>query len=304
NMKRIIRSSLLLLLLGCGEKEFKPDLGGWQTYTHPARRVHLEIEGRQKTLQLPGDERVTYRYAQWAKVKPEILLVQLAQTDSCVDYQLVAVDTTGVIVDTVYTAPPNTPVNFKLAPNDSLLLLKTYNDNCADESYNFKYTFYNRYTKTALPDTIVVGNARGIPLPETVWSPDAKKVIIAEQFGNRIRAFAYELTTKDTTYIDKASNFIWSPIDNNIVAYIKEYSIYTKNMATGEEELIYEGKRKRSVADFRWSPHGDFLMINIYSYILNIDKPMFRRSTIIYFSLADKTESKVFLDERKIDTWK
>lgn len=302
-MKRIIGSVLSILILIACEKEFEPELKGWQAYTHPARRVYIEINGRKKTLQLPGDESITYRYAQWAKHR-EILLVQLSSNKNCADYQLIAADTTGAIVDTIYTAPPNTPINFKLAPNDSLLLLKTYIDNCTDESENFRYTFYNRYSHKALSDTITVDNARGIPLDETVWSPDSRKVIISEWFGMVVRAFVYDLVTKDTVYIDQGSNFTWSPSDNNLVAYIKDHSIYTKNIATGEEELIYEGRKKRSVRSFRWNPTGDFLMMTINSYILNVEKPMFRRSTIIYFSLADKRESKVFLDERRIDTWR
>ena len=289
--------------MGCGQK-FEPDLRGWKAYTIPARPlVHLEIDGRVKTLELPGDGLIGYRFAQWTKFQDRILLTQVSKTERCYDYQIISIDTTGTIVDTVYTAPANTPVNFKLAPNDSLLLLKTYDDNC-DESDHYKYTFYNRYLKTGLPDTIFVGNARGILLPETVWSPDSKKVIIAKWAGLITEAFTYDLVTKDTTYIDEGNNFVWSPTENNLVAYVKDFSIYTRNIATGEKALVYQGTRKKSVKDFRWNPNGDFLMIHIRGYFLNIEAVMLGKSEHIYLSMKDKRESKVFHNDQVIHTWK
>ena len=192
----------------------------------------------------------------------------------------------------------------KLAPNDSLLLLKTYDDNCADYSEHYRYTFYNRYLKTGLSDTVTVGNARGILLQETVWSPDSKKVILSEWAGGEIHAFIYNLTTKDTTYIESGSNFLWSPSDNNLVAYIKDYSIYTRNIQTGDRKLIYQGKRKKSVTGFRWNPSGDFLMIYVKGYLLNVEAPPLQTHRIIYLSMPDQRESEVFYREQRIDTWK
>ena len=302
-MKKILLPALVLILFGC-DREFEPELTGWKAYTVPSQPlIHLTIDGRETTIKLPGDERIGYRFAQWTKFEDHLLLTQLIKTERCYDYQIISIDTTGAIIDTIYTAPPNTPLNFKLAPNDSLLLLKTYSDNC-DESDHYRYTFYNRYLKTALPDTITVGNARGILLPETVWSPDSKKVIISQWAGRRAEAFTYDLATKDTTYIDKGSNFIWSPSDNDLVAYIKDYSIYTMNMKTREKELIYEGKRKKGVTGFRWNPTGDFLMIYIQSYLLSIESGPLQRHTILYLSMPDKIESSVFYKEQRIGTWK
>ena len=302
-MKKILPLTYFLILVGCG-KEFEPELSGWKAYTVPARPlVHLDMDGRETTIKLPGDEGIGYRFAQWTKFQDQILLTQIIKTETCYDYQIISIDTAGVIIDTIYTAPPNTPVNFKLAPNDSLLLLKTYDDNCV-ESDHYKYSFYNRYLNTAFADTIAVGNARGILLQETVWSPDSKKVIISEWSGRQEEAFTYDLATKDTTYIDKGGNFVWSPSDKNLVAYLKDYSIYTKNIDTGEKELIYEGKSRRSVTRFRWSPNGGFLMIYLKSYFLNVEAPPLQRHTIIYLSLPDKIESEVFYREQRLDTWR
>jgi WD40 repeat protein len=302
-MKKIL-IPIILILLGC-ERKFEPELRGWQAYTLPGHApIQLVIEGQEKTVELPGDNKVRYRYAQWTKFQHQILLVQLLKTERCDDYQLIAIDTTGAIVDTIYTPPPNTPINFKLAPNDSLLLLKTYHDDCEYETENFKYTFYNRHSKTALPDTIAVGNARAIPLRETVWSPDSRKVIIPKWSGRRVEAFTYNLATKDTTYIDIGTNFIWSPTDNNLVAYIKDHSIYTMNVETGKKEIIYGGHKKKSATDFRFNPSGDYLMIHVGGYLLNVEAPPLHTDRIIYFSLKDKTESRFFYDGQRIDTWK
>jgi hypothetical protein len=294
---------LLLILNGCGK--FEPELKGWKAYTLPGKPlVHLEIDGRETTVGIEGNQRITYRYPQWTKFEDHILLAQVIKTERCYDFQIITIDTTGAIIDTVYTAPSNTPINFKLAPNDSLLVLKTYNDDCEEDSENFKYTFYNRFTKQKLSDTISVGNARGIPLLETVWSPDSKKVIISQWSGGVTKTFTYNLITKDTAYIDKGSNFIWSPTDNNLVAYIKDYSILTRNMETGEREVVYKGKKKKSATDFRWDPTGEYLMIQTAGYLLNVEAPPLQTHNTIYLSMKEKTLSKIFFGDQKIHTWK
>jgi hypothetical protein len=290
--------------MGCG-RTFEPDLKGWKAYTLPGKPlVHLDLDGRETTVGLQGDTGSVFRYPQWTHFKDHLLLTQIVKTQRCSDYQIIALDTTGDIVDTIYTAPANTPLNFKLAPNDSLLILKTYDDDCDEESGNFRYTFYNRYSKQHLSDTLEVGNARGIHFTENVWSPDSKKVIITEWFGHVTTASVYDLVTKDTTFIGNGSNFTWSPADNNLVAYIKDYSIYAKNIKTREEELLFEGKEKRSATNFRFNPNGDFLMIHVSDFLLNVNVPMLRSTKIIYFSMQDKIESKTFFDNQRIDTWK
>ena len=301
-MKRILLPVIALILLACG-REFEPELTGWRAYTLPGSvKVHLNIDGRETTITLPGRSNVRYRFPQWTKSRDRLLLVQMTKTGDCDDFQLIAIDTSGTITDTIYTAPPRTALNFKLAPNDSLLLLKTYDDDCQSLD-NFKYTFYNRYLKTALLDTIRTGSTRGLLIDETVWSPDSKNVILSAWSGSKAKAFTYNLVTKDTTYIDKGVNFLWSPTDNDMVAYIKDFSICTRNIKTGKKEILFQGKRKRSATDFRWNPQGDILMIHLQRYLLNVEAPPFQSHTIIYLSMKDKTESRTFLDDQRIDTW-
>jgi hypothetical protein len=303
-MKGILFSIAIMIMAGCGRK-FEPELKGWQAYTIPGRPlVHLEIDGREATVGTEQDPRITYRYPQWTKFNDQLLLTRIIKTERCFDFQIITIDTTGAVIDTIYTPPPNTAITFKLAPNDTLMLIKTYDDNCADDSGNFKYTFYNRFTKQKLSDTISVGSARGIPLLETVWSPDSKKVILSQWSGGATKAFTYNLITKDTAYVDKGSNFIWSPTDNNLVAYIKDYSIFTQNIETGEREEVYKGKKKKSVTDFRWNPTGEFLMIQTAGYLLNVEAPPLQTHNTIYLSMKDKTLSRTFFGDQKIHTWK
>lgn len=297
-------AALMLWFAGCGG-DFEPDLSGWQAYTRPGRqRVYLWLDGREKTVDLPGDESINYRFVQWTKKEDQLLVVQAQKTSACYDYRLVTIDTTGAILDTVYAGPPNTLLNFRLAPNDSLLLLKTYIDLCDGDPYRFRYTFMNRFTHEVLPDSLTVTDAAGIPLRESVWSPDSRRVIIPAWSGLASQAFVYDLDTRDTTWVDTGTNFLWSPSDGQLVTYIKNHSIYGFNLATGEKEVLYTGKKKRSVAEYRWNPGGTFLMIYVRSYLLNIEAPPLGRTSIICYSPAEERESEAFLGEKRVDTWR
>jgi hypothetical protein len=292
-----------LIVAACGS-EFEPDLSGWKVTAVPARPgIFFDLNGRERTLELPGGAGARYRYPQWIKAGSLVMLTQLLPADSCYNHQILTIDTAGVIVDTVYTAPPQTAINFKLAPNDSIMVIKSYYDNCV-EGRDYKYTFYNRFLKKGLPDTIHINNARGIPFEESVWSPDSRKVILSRRYNREVKAFVYDMITKDTANIDKGTNFVWSPTDTSRVFYIKDWSIYSMNISTGERELIFEGKQKRAAIAFRWSPRGDFLMIQLRRYLLNIKAPMTQSSTVLYYTLKDKTESDIHYTDLQIHSWK
>ena len=94
-----------------------------------------------------------------------------------------------------------------------------------------------------------------------------------------------------------------APIEN-LIAYIKDYSIYQMNLETGSKEIVYQGKRKKKVMNFRWSPDGDFLMIHIKGYLLNIESGMTSKPANIYLSMKDKSESSIFYHDERIQTWK
>lgn len=295
-------AALWLLVAGCGS-DFEPEIKGWRAFAMPGRpRVRMDINGYKSTVRLPTIDEVSYRFAQFTKAGDRIFLMQSMRKEFCTDYVIISVDTAGEEIDTVYQAPPNTALNFKLAPNDSVLLIKSYED-CAGEEAHFRYTFYNRFTRRFLPDTVIVRNARGLPIYETVWSPDSRKVIVTQWAGKRELGFVYSFDSRDTSYLDKGINFVWSPTDNNLVAYIKNYSIYTRNIQTGEEELIYEGKKKRRAARFRFDPTGEFLMIYVRSYLLNIEAGPTGRTTIRYLSMKDKSLSDEHWDDTRLDTW-
>jgi len=307
-MKKILVPTILILLFGCGS-EFEPRLTGWTASTDTFKPIiYLDIDGHSKMLELPGYDSIDYHDVQWTKNSNHLLLTRSTKSNNCYQYEIISMDTSGVVIDTIYKAPPKTAFDFKLAPNDSLLILKTFNWDCANRSNNFnfdyRFTFYNRFSKKGLLDTIKVGNAINIIINETVWSPDSRKVIIEEWTGSGRAAFVFDLVTKDTSFIDTGSDFIWSPSDKNLVAYIKDYSLYTKNISSGEKQIIFEGRRKKKVKDFRWNPTGDFLMINIEGYFLNIESYISWNPTHIYLSMPDKRESKTFYNMERIDTWR
>jgi hypothetical protein len=308
-MKKILLPTILTLLFGCGS-DFEPKLTGWTATTDTFKpTIYLNIDSRSKILELTGNDSVGYHGAQWIKNSNHLLLTQSTRTRDCYEYQIISMDTSGVVIDTIYKAPPKTALDFKLAPNDSLLILKTHNWDCANRSndfnFDYRFTFYNRFSKKEYSDTIRVKNSLNIIMYETVWSPDSRKVIIEEWATGQTReAFIFDLAKKDTSFIDKGNQFIWSPSDKDLVAYIKDYSLYTKNIRTGEKALIFKGRKKKSVKDFRWDPSGSFLLINIAGYFLDIESEMFWRPTHVFLSISDKRESKTFENNERIDTWR
>src|SRR5688572_2481091 len=96
-MKKITFSTLVFIILGCG-REFEPDLSGRQVYTTPPNRLHMITNEQESVIELPGDERIGYRYPQWTRFEDHILLVQMIKTDSCVNYQIVTSNADGDII--------------------------------------------------------------------------------------------------------------------------------------------------------------------------------------------------------------
>src|SRR5688572_18881275 len=306
-MRKILLLIVLIVSFGCGS-DFEPKLTGWTANTDTFKpTIYLNMDGYSKTLELPGGDSIGYHDAQWTN-QNYLLLIQSVKRNNCHEQQIISMDTSGTVIDTVYKASPRTAIDFKLAPNDSLIILHTCNWNCGnwdkDHDFNFQFTFFNRFSKERLLDTIKVRNRLNIILNETIWSPDSKKVIIEEWAGRDRTAFTFDLLTKDTTYIDTGSDFIWSPADNDLVAYIKDYSVYTKNISTGEKQLIFKGRKKKRVKDFRWNPTGEFMMINIEGYFLGIASYITWNPTRIYLSMSDKKESKTFYNMEQIETWR
>lgn len=306
-MRKILLPTILIFLFGCGS-DFEPELTGWTASTDTFKpTIYLNIDGRSKKLELSGGDSIGYHDAQWTN-QDHLLLTQTVKRNNCYEQQIISMDTSGTVIDTVYQVSRKMAIDFKLAPNDSLIILKTCNWNCGnwdkDHDFNFQFTFYNRFSKKGLSDTIKVRNALNIILNETIWSPDSKMVVIEQWNGHNRTAFAFDLVTKDTTFIDSGSDFVWSPSDKDLVAYVKDYSVYSKNIRTGEKQLLYKGREKKKVKDFRWNPTGDFLMINVEGYFLGIESYITWNPTHVYLSMSDKKESKTFYNMEQIETWK
>ena len=70
------------------------------------------------------------------------------------------------------------------------------------------------------------------------------------------------------------------------------------------KQIVFEGRRKKKVKDFRWNPTGDFLVINIEGYFFNIESYITWNPTHIYLSMPDKVESETFYNMERIDTWR
>lgn len=305
---RKILPIILVSVFGACSADFEPNLSGaTANIDFHTKNLLISINGRQKEFKLTTVDSINYYNPQWTNRQDFILAERHVDRDNCFDYQIVKFDTTGTITDTVYTPKKCTIVDYMLSPNDSLLLIRSYSyKDWRDKQFgNVKYEIYDLQSKV-VTDSIIINNTK-LNLDsfiETIWSPDSRKVLVFEKMDMKEKAFIYDLNRNDTTFIGVGVNFTWSPSDNNLVAYIQDLSLYTLDLKTDGREEIYHGRRKKKVTDFRWGPKGDFLMVNVSGYMLNIESKMTWDPLCVYISIPDKRKSKEFWYNQRIETWK
>lgn len=307
-MDRLVFILGTILLFQCSS-DYEPAFTG-KTIYHDwnSDKLKLNIDGQLKEFKLPTSETIDYNSPIWLRGQDTILMTKTEKTDSCYNYSIVSFDVNGNLQSTILKSEPCTIIEFMPAPNDTLLLLRTYN--YADWFSKNKvgrvnYLVYDLF-KQSIQDSISFDNTN-LELDkfhESIWSPDSKKVLLfatadnGEQLG-----FIYNLN-EGKKLLDSGTNFIWSPTDNDVVSYLKDNEIVFKNLDSNEKDIFYRGQEDKAINNFRWNPTGEFLVINFNGQFLNIDTKATWRPTSILVSVHDKRESKVFERHNVYDSWK
>ena len=213
----------------------------------------------------------------------------------------------GKILDTLFTPAPCTIVDYMPSPNDKLLLLRTYKytDWYVKGTGRTTYFIYD-IEKNLFQDSIIFENSKlnFESLKETIWSPNSERTLLFSiGENNEQAAFIYKLGG-EKTLVGRGTNFIWSPVDEHLVSYLNANTIFFKNVLTNETTEFYKGQKDKKINDFRWSPTGEYLVINLHGYFMNIASKTTWKPSRIFISAKDKWKSKEIFEHTVFESWK
>lgn len=267
--------------------------------------IHLRIDSQGISFKLPVNDSTDYSYPSWLNNENAFLMSQYKKEgDSCYSYQVVKFDAKGNLSDTVFTPDPCNIIHAMPSPNDSLLLVRSY-------SYrNWKlggssvvtYSVIDMYTKAIVYQVKHRTALDFDHLASPVWSPDSRRFIVADVHARDTQLAYIHGVNGETTLFGAGKNFTWSPADTNIVAYLKDNTIFFKNVLSSTTTEFYKGKK--TIVDFLWHPNGDYLLVNVGDYSLKIKKGKFWHANHILVATADKQVSEEFLGQIVFESWK
>lgn len=148
---------------------------------------------------------------------------------------------------------------------------------------------------------------------ENIWDGNSNKFIYSKrrnQLSYTIddveENYIYRLSEKKASYLGKGRNYSFSPTRENLVFYIKENNIWERNLITQEEFLVYESMVDEKLTDFRWTPKGNYILINGVTNrkFLKILGDKFSWKPYSKLLDIDSREIKSKNRRYRIDTWK
>lgn len=202
---------------------------------------------------------------------------------NCYHNQILKFDMQGNLIDTIFQANACTDISsYSLAPNDTLMLIRTFNyhdwhnsnKNPLSPSSNDekKYTITNSLINVysgQIVDTFSYSTSFTFSdLNEYSWSPDCKKVIIDKKdeynYTDHSSSYfhIYDLVNRTSNRIDFGYNVMWSPIKSNIILYVKDNDIWKYDHLHNDAKRVYQLETDEKFRELKWTPDGKFYIIN------------------------------------------
>ena len=207
----------------------------------------------------------------------------------CYYHQILKFDINGNLLDTVFQANTCFDISsYSLAPNDTLMLIRTnnYNDwyksrkigqhlnispSSDDEKKYPVSNFIINVISNEVVDTFSYSSSFTYHnLNEYSWSPDCKKVIIDKKnefhYTDNSSAlfYVYDIDSRSRKKIDFGYNVIWSQTEPNKLFYFKEGALWKYNLINDNSTKITQLARNMKFKELKITPKEEFLIINYY----------------------------------------
>ncbi len=249
-----------------------------------------------------------------------ILVIAKTQLDSL--ERIVKIDTTGKIIDTLYTSLKGHYIDdFSISLNDSLVFIREFDDNelRKDKSPDnvwpeFKCFHYlvNVDSKNIIDSFVISSRIYLYGSKEPNWDLNSQKVLfiksLAQTSNNRKSdiAYYYDLKKKTSIFIDSCNNISWIPNDSGAVCIKQDNEIIKFNLLTKNKTILYKASRRESIDDCRFSPNGKYLLVQCHTHYFFLRLFGERISWHPYDKLISLDNKEKYLDSGKmlIDSWK
>lgn len=305
-MRKLFIITTVVFTCCMSKPAYEPAITG-ETITHEWQldSIRLNINEQISVFKLPANDSVDYSDPVWLNKQDAFLMTQYKKDrDSCYNYQIVLFDTKGNLLDTVFTPPPCTIVDVMPSPNDSLLLVRTYLHSVWRQQIPgiAVYLVLNIASREVLHTVKHRTYFNLGKLVSPVWSSDSKRFLEfdADKDGTQL-AYFHELNVAKNI-VGTGKNFIFSPTDVNTVAYLKDNTIFFKNISTNAVVEFYKGEKE--IINFFWHPKGEYLLVNTGDYYLNIKKDKLWSPSHIFISVPDKKISRELPHHIVFDSWR
>lgn len=204
----------------------------------------------------------------------------------------VIVDINGEFKETLYEASEDEYItNYGVSPSDSKMVFSLCirdTSIVSIDQWPVSIHIIDRQTKSTIRILNNFCPSDNFDLTEGCWSPDENKFIytITERKTFKVNGekvsklkrpkgiYVYDITKNEHTKIsDFGQDPVWSPKDNNTIAYVTDRDrIIFHDAITNQDSLYYQAKECEKITSMKWSPDGEYILIFGYSWKKNPKK--------------------------------
>ena len=199
-------------------------------------------------------------------------------------YQIVQVDMSGQIIDTIYSAKENENISsYSISPDNEKILIRSFdyfawrqnrlltlleNTNIDSSKFIINYSIINIAKKTKEKEIEIKSLFELSHLIENSWSPDSKNILISYKTVNNSQneEKIAILNTDKMNYKDICigKNAIWSMKNPDDIYYIQAKEIWKYKISTNTSKLIIKLKTSETFKNLRFTPDGKYLYFNFW----------------------------------------
>jgi hypothetical protein len=318
-LHNLIFAILIFFLTGCKDPNFK--LEGERLYFN-SHTDSLELRKGESIskIGLPKIDNFHFNSPIWSKNENRVYMkINENKNEDCQNQGIGIFSLSGEIIDAFYKDSCKI-IDFMPSPNDSLMLIRRFNYSdwikgqykYSDRKlYNIDYLIYNMNTKLIIDNISFKSELFLQKFNESNWSPDSERVLISRKLNQSVDLkneewYSYNTRTKDTTFINNGYNFIWSPVDKNLLSFLNDNTIWFYYADSKTFSKFYQLPSEKKIKSFKWTPNGEELFV-LYGKHMSLLKPLGDKISWAPYSLLININTKDIIQDSGhefIDSWK